>query len=441
MNYVRLVHYPHRKETLAIADRLGLMVSEEPGLWWSDTADPLVSAGSIEVLRRTILRDRNHASIVFWLCFNECRFTEQFLIDSAKMCKQTDPTRLVSGANCMSIDDTLKYYKICGFDFYTMHPYAQTFSSRPADSAKRLVDKPLVFTEWGGHYLYDNHKLLREFIREMIKLWRKNSDEGALAGASFWYWAEVNDFNRHKPDCYNGVLTEALVSAYREPRPIYETYRDTWAELDLVENPADDGWYEPAEPESAGTPFVCASPVADRGELLASAHLPGPLKLSLQRKRSLKIGPLLCRVPGEGVSQVPFAVRDGDELTFTGSAMGKTIRLIGAVTLAKGYPILGDYGEAVAELRVCFRGGGEALFPLRNGVETTTVFTTLSSSRIEPIAERAVPHAHFGYDRNYENYLLNRLDLSLDGEKQIERVTVTSAGNGYELLIYGVFVL
>ena len=31
-NFVRLVHYPHNKKTLEMADRLGLMVSEEPGL-------------------------------------------------------------------------------------------------------------------------------------------------------------------------------------------------------------------------------------------------------------------------------------------------------------------------------------------------------------------------------------------------------------------------
>ena len=64
-NFVRLVHYPHNKKVLEIADEIGLMVSEEPGLWWSDTSDPEVSNGSLEVLRRTILRDRNHPSVVF----------------------------------------------------------------------------------------------------------------------------------------------------------------------------------------------------------------------------------------------------------------------------------------------------------------------------------------------------------------------------------------
>ncbi len=59
-NFVRLVHYPHCKATLDIADKLGLMVSEEPGLWWSDTANEEVANGSLEVLKRTIFRDRNH---------------------------------------------------------------------------------------------------------------------------------------------------------------------------------------------------------------------------------------------------------------------------------------------------------------------------------------------------------------------------------------------
>lgn len=48
------------------------------------------------------------------------------MIDSARVCRENDPTRLVSGANCMSDEDTLIYYQLCGFDFYTMHPYSQT---------------------------------------------------------------------------------------------------------------------------------------------------------------------------------------------------------------------------------------------------------------------------------------------------------------------------
>jgi len=189
-NFVRLVHYPHAKIVLELADEMGLMVSEEPGLWWSDTSNPVVANSSLEVLRRTILRDRNHACIAFWLSFNECRFTRRFLIDSVQICRKYDPTRLVSGANCMNDEDTLIYYNECGFDFYTMHPYSPSFD-RAAKSAGLLVDKPLIFTEWGGTAVYDNPHLLSDFIMEMGRLYREASDEGALAGAFFWCFAEI----------------------------------------------------------------------------------------------------------------------------------------------------------------------------------------------------------------------------------------------------------
>ena len=438
-NFVRLVHYPHRKETIQIADRLGLMVSEEPGLWWSDTANPVVSAGSIEVLRRVILRDRNHPSVVFWLCFNECKFTEQFLIDSAKMCKQTDPTRLVSGANCMGNEDTLKYYNLCGFDFYTMHPYAQSFAQRAEISVKMLYDKPLMFTEWGGHYLYNNPKLLSEFIREMIRLYRKNSDEGALAGASFWFWAELNDFNRPKPACYDGVLREGLMTSDRKPTSIFETFCETWKELDHP--PVKTDYYEPLEAEIGGIPLAGVSPKHTPQEVIEAAKIPGPAHLTVQRgRKSLPNGPVLPREPLEGVARDPWMISDGDAAVFKGPAAGTRVRILGAVSLGKGYPILGDYGEIGATVTVAFADGSEQSFPLRNGMEFTTAFTTLSSSRIEPIAENTRPHAKFGYDRNLENYLLNRLDLDLGGEKQVGSVTVAAAGNDYHLLVYGVFV-
>ncbi len=439
-NFVRLVHYPHRKETIEIADRIGLMVSEEPGLWWSDTSNPVVSKGSIEVLRRVIMRDRNHPSVVFWLCFNECVFTEQFLIDSAKMCKKTDPTRLVSGANCMSNEDTLKYYNICGFDFYTMHPYAQSFSQRPAVAAKVLYDKPLMFTEWGGHYLYDNPKLLGEFIREMIRLYRKNSDEGALAGATFWFWAELNDFNREKPACYDGVLKEGLMTSDRKPTMIYQTFCDTWREL--YHPVPKTSYYEPLEPEVAGIPLFGPAEKHSQKEIVEATKIPGPPHLcNRHARKQIPNGPVLPESPLENVERIPWMLASGESAVFSRkNVTGSRIRILGAVSLGKGYPILGAYGEQAGTVTVSFSNGSEKQFPLRNGIELTTAATTLGSSRIEPIAESAVPHAHFGYDRNFENYLLNSLTLTLPGRRNIQSVTVSCEKEGYYLLVYGILV-
>lgn len=75
VNFVHLVHYPHDSRIIALAYQLGLMVSEEHGLWWSDMHNEAICAGSPEVLRRTVIRRKNHVSIAIWLSFNECIFT------------------------------------------------------------------------------------------------------------------------------------------------------------------------------------------------------------------------------------------------------------------------------------------------------------------------------------------------------------------------------
>ncbi len=435
-NFVRLVHYPHCKETLELADRLGLMVSEEPGLWWSNTADPAVAAGSIEVLRRTILRDRNHPCIAFWLCFNECEFTEQFLIDSARVCRENDPYRLVSGANCMSDEDTLKYYNLCGFDFYTMHPYAPTFE-RSAKSAAVLHDKPLVFTEWGGYHVCDNPHLLTDFIEKMYALYKQNSDDGALAGAFLWHFSEIMDLNRGRPACIDGVLREGLVTFDRKPTLIFDAFREAWATAKKAVSCEDIYYYESTD-TAVGTAFVCENTENDYARLLCDAHLKEPFRLMRMRPRKLTVGPLL-QSPASGLYAEPRILFDGGELTFTGDAISDSITLIGAVSVKQGYPISGEYGEIAAVVYVETETGRTEKFELRNGIDITTVFTTIASSRIDPIAENAKRFALFGYDKNHENYIINRLDLPLFESARVNKVRICWLGIGYDLLFYGVF--
>ncbi|MBO5714218.1 MAG: hypothetical protein J6R83_02210, partial [Clostridia bacterium] len=99
-NYVRLVHYPHNKKTLELCDSIGLMTSEEPGLWWSNTADKDVADGSLDVLRRTIKRDKNHPSVIMWSMANEpdARSDEavEFFCELQKHTKKCDSSRPIT---------------------------------------------------------------------------------------------------------------------------------------------------------------------------------------------------------------------------------------------------------------------------------------------------------------------------------------------------------
>lgn len=435
-NFVRLVHYPHCKETVDIADRLGLMVSEEPGLWWSDTADEAVAGGSLEVLRRTILRDRNHPSIVFWLSFNECIFTEKFLVDSANLCREVDPTRLVSGANCMSDEDTLIYYNKCGFDFYTMHPYSPTID-RAVRSAQMLNDKPLLFTEWGGYHVFDNPAYLRASIRKMAELYHADSDEGALAGALLWCWADMNDFNRGRP-CVDGVLPEGIVTKDRQKHICYDAFCE---EIAKIEDTLPGSLYEFHRLESfTGKPLTPVTTGGSMDDLMATvADEERALPFhSRHRQRKLKTPPVLEREEIAGLSLTPTVLTDGMTLTYKGDYLTDSITLIGAVSFHKGYPISGAFEETAATVTVVYEGGAQR-FSIRNGRELTTVFASLASSRIDPRADMAPRFAEFSYDKNFELYVINRLTLPLNGEKKVQRVEITSADHGYTMLTYGCF--
>ena len=431
-NFVRLVHYPHNKATLEIADRLGLLVSEEPGLWWSDTSNENISKGSLEVLRRTIHRDRNHPSIAFWLCFNECKFTEQFLVDSARVCRECDHTRLVSGANCMSNEDTLKYYKLCDFDFYTMHPYSNTFD-RARHSAEILNDKPLIFTEWGGYHVYDNPHLLSDFISEMVKL----RDTDMLAGAFFWCFAEVNDFNRGKPACIDGVLSEGLVHSDRTPTMIFDAYCNAWKNADI--KPDKKNLYQFTAFGRLDKKPLNLPSLGNVDELINEFAIPYPQNRVNMRKRKITAGPVLQRCEFEGVSLTPSIIGDKDRLVIKG-AQADSITLLGMTSLPKGYPIGGDYGEEAFELEVKAKDGKIKRYELRNGIDFTFAATTLSSSRINPVAEKAERFAEFSYEKNFEQYIINRLDIDLGEMIDIEQITISSSDKGYKLLIYAILI-
>ncbi len=434
-NFVRLVHYPHNKKILEIADRIGLLVSEEPGLWWSDTANEKIASGSLEVLKRTVLRDRNHPSVAFWLCFNECKFTEDFLVKSAAVCRKYDPTRPVSGANCMTNEETLLYYNKCGFDFYTMHPYSDTFE-RARESAKLLSDKPLVFTEWGGYFVYDNPHLLLDFIGEMRRLYLANSDEGALAGAFFWFFAELNDFGRGAPACIDGVLREGLVTSDRMPTLIFDAFVKGMKGFDSEAVEENAFWVEVCDSFHDLNAFKPMKAREMNGYTTA-------LKIAREyaetvgcmRKRQIRVGATLSGF--SPLSDTPCAVSRGECAVFECGEAVKKIRLVGLTTLVSGYPLGGEYGEEAAILSLVFEDGERRDIPLQNGVHITTAFGINGSSRIEPIATNGSRLLKFGYDKNFEIYVINALDVEVSEKKRLRHVEFRGASDEYMPMLYG----
>jgi len=447
-NFVRLVHYPHNKKVIEIADEIGLLVSEEPGLWWSDMKNKETCEGALKTLEGTIKRDKNHISIAFWLSFNECDFTLEFLKASAELARKTDPYHMVSGANCMDLEMTKENFLKCGFDFYTMHPYAPTVD-RILESAEFLSEMPLLFTEWGGYFCDRNERLFREFIRTIVKLSKNSEDKAVLAGAVFWEWAETYDFNRGEPACVDGILHEGLVDIYRNPTPNLHIFTEEFSKLYL---PDTDRKYSITVSDFIEASEDCKAIATDNVEYNEAAwesmlkDSKRPIKdYALRSVREIKKGPVLPeKVHFIGnlpvnLSEKPFVLSE-KELTIPIGEAASEIYIIGNTSMPVGFPIESSYGEPVSEYTVEYEDGTTEKHLILNGYDITTATLLHGSSRINPVAARSRRVITFSYDKNWEQYIINLGTVKTDYNKKIRFLHMRCINQGFYPLIYGISI-
>ena len=184
-------------------------------------------------------------SVAFWLSFNECVLTVEFLRAAVQLARRTDPTRLISGANCMDVKLTKQLFDEAGCDFYTFHPYGADKDhvscgvdsdnrwDRPLQSLENvcrvLSGKPVIFTEWGGFFHLDEPRRLQDYCAELFRLADNAPGEPVLAGASYWIWADYYEANRATPASVEGVTIEGLTDMRRNPRIGYQVLREAIA--------------------------------------------------------------------------------------------------------------------------------------------------------------------------------------------------------------------
>jgi len=108
INCVRTSHYPPMQEYLELADELGIYIVDETGD--ESHATEYVSEKEVwrnayvERVQKMVLRDRNHASILFWSAGNESGFGKN-ICEVIKEGKRLDPTRLwMYGGNTEDVD-------------------------------------------------------------------------------------------------------------------------------------------------------------------------------------------------------------------------------------------------------------------------------------------------------------------------------------------------
>ncbi len=459
-NYVRLVHYPHDRRVIEAADRIGLFVSEEPGLWWSDLNNAEITSRALKVLERVILRDRSNVSIVFWLSFNECVFTKEFLRDAASITHKLDPTRLVSGANCMSLSMTKELFDEQGFDFYTFHPYGSwpdtvtggygASSTSLAKIAKALSDKPLIFTEWGGFFVNDNPALFTLFCEEMIAMSRNESPAPVLAGMSYWSWQDIYEANRGTPCCIDGILNEGLVTVDRVPKMNYDTFTRALSRLHYTNSPPSEVvLFNAGDPGEKYHPVSMADTEAKNQEEAWAESIKRSIPVEgmfHKKERRFTNGPILPHpITALGNLDVcigagrPFVVNDvSGSITVPIRRAADAIYFIGQCSLCWGYPINGKHGDEVGQYVIHYIDGSRQIIPIRNGIELATVQGLHGPSAIDPRASSTSRAFSIKYDMNWEIYYIGLLKVAANNKKVIADISFTVTDSHYSLLLYGI---
>lgn len=174
-NFVRLAHYPHRRESAKLADEMGVMLWEEIPVYWAiDFPNPDTYADAENQMKELILRDWRRASVIIWSVGNENEDSDErlsFMSKLADCCRELDPTRLVSAA-CLvnwqekSMDDRLAdHLDIIGINEYYGW-YMPGVENVEIFFGNTDIPKPFVISEMGAGALPGHHGDAGEFFTE-----------------------------------------------------------------------------------------------------------------------------------------------------------------------------------------------------------------------------------------------------------------------------------
>jgi hypothetical protein len=431
-NFVRLVHYPHDRRIIDLAEELGLLVSEEPGFWQVDFTKverPFIDLG-LRVLETTIRRDWNSPAVMAWLLGNESVFTASYLNEGKQLCNTLDPIfRPVSVAHINGpIPKATKLFDEAGLDFYDYHAYEfseDKFIKIPQEFGPA---KPLTFTEWGwedgGHGDLFHERDFDDLLEQ--------TEAGNVAGHTFWSWNDMRQYTREDWATHDGILLSGAVTEDRNTRePIYSRLAALFAGRREIPQ-----YTAPAAPRLLPLRWLPFSPGSTHAivELQALADSRSgkeswaALESSLKQFwASSKMGKeqwtrtgsrfRLWQAPVVEIAGVSFrsAIVEDDirpliltaevpEITIPIDRQCSKLHILGQVTLPNGYPLRGRAGETAAIYSIVGANGGSQDIPVRNGIEVAQANRIFEATRIDPVATGAQPALEFVKDIVREQY-------------------------------------
>jgi hypothetical protein len=431
-NFVRLVHYPHDRRIVELADELGLLVSEEPGFWQMDfqTMERARIELGYNILEAVIRRDWNSPSVMVWFLSNECNLTLDYLSEGKQRCNRLDPIqRLVSAANDRDAEKVKPLFIGADLDFFDQHEYDFTLNEMDEEARFDGPSKPLTFSEWGGKQIGQDEPIMGQTADRLIDL----VESGALSGHAFWSWQDIRQYSRIDGEMRDGILESGVVTEAREPRP------GVWAELSRL---------------FAGHPHAKREVTPERDRLTALPLQRIPFG-SENRFRSVDLQPLVDSSSGRQSWQALEASLQkywvgstwNDQWKRTGSQFGLwqtpetkiagvsflspradgriravvltaevpdtvipihltcvQLHILGQVSFPVGYPLVGQTGETAAVYTLQYASGKIQTLPVRNGIEVAQSNCIAAATRIRPIATAAQPALEYIKDSAREQY-------------------------------------
>ena len=194
INAVRTSHYPNDPVFLDLCDQYGLYVMDEcdqechgfqpAGCWDQLSKDPEWKEAHVDRMRRMVIRDRNHACVIFWSLGNETKFGENHKA-MAVVARELDPTRLIHYEMDRSAEISDVYSRMyTGVDAITIFGEGkETFiwnNEMPPD--EYAGKKPLILCEY-AHAMGNGPGGLKEYWEAFYKY-------KALQGGFVWEWMD-----------------------------------------------------------------------------------------------------------------------------------------------------------------------------------------------------------------------------------------------------------
>ena len=234
VNMIRLAHYPQNEYIVRLAEQMGLMLWEEIPVWQGiDFKDSSTRLKAQRMYTEMLLRDRNRCALTFWGVANETAPSESrnaFLKSLVELCHKMDTTRLITAAfdlpklnsetNAFEMEDDF----IENLDVVSINKYMGWYHRWPMSPSEIrwnvALDKPLIFSEFGGEALYGqsgdstvtsscSEEYQEKLYKDNLEMFKYIPN---LAGISPWILFDFRSPYRFHPTNQEGWNRKGLIS-------------------------------------------------------------------------------------------------------------------------------------------------------------------------------------------------------------------------------------